>query len=366
MMNQFEGRGRIAKAGKTLLLQDFDYVLPKEKIALYPLADRSAAKMLVLNRKDDSAEHRTFKDLIEYLKEGDVLVLNNTRVIPARLFGHRMTGSKAEVLLLKPVSSNAQSATWEALVKPSGKIKKGECFEVGQGAHFINVKAMDHPRKDDGRRLLEFECSDFPVFLEKAGHMPLPPYIHRDDEVSDREQYQTVFADKKGSVAAPTAGLHFDKELLEAIKRKGVETVEVTLDVGYGTFQIMQAPRIRDHQMATETFTISEAAATAINKAKQESRRVIACGTTSVRTLEAAVNSAGVVESGQGATGLFIFPPYQFKVVDALITNFHFPKTSLMVLVSAFMGYEKTMDAYQTALDMDYRFASYGDGMFIQ
>lgn len=347
-------------------LSDFDYPLPKERIALYPLAERSAAKMLVVNRKDDSAEHRTFKDLPEYLKAGDVLVVNNTRVIPARLFGHRMTGSKAEVLLLKLVEKKADSVVWEALVKPSGKIKKSECFEVGQGAHFITVKAVDHPRKDDGRRLLEFETSDFPAFLEKAGHMPLPPYIHRDDEVSDREQYQTVYADKKGSVAAPTAGLHFDKELLEAIKNKGVEIVEVTLDVGYGTFQIMQAPRIRDHQMAVETFTISEAAAAAVNKAKKEGRRVIACGTTSVRTLEAAVNSAGVVESGQGATGLFIYSPYEFKVVDALITNFHFPKTSLLVLVSAFMGYEKTMDAYQTALDMDYRFASYGDGMFIQ
>lgn len=347
-------------------LADYDYVLPKEKIALYPLAERSAAKMMVLNRKTEDVEHKIFRDLADYLRAGDVLVLNNTRVIPARLYGHRMTGSKAEVLLLKPVETKSKFSVWEALLKPSGRIRKGEVFEVGQGDIWITVQALNHPQKDDGRRLLQFETDDFSAFLEKAGHMPLPPYIHRDDEVADREQYQTVFADKKGSVAAPTAGLHFDAPLLDRIKNKGVQIAELTLDVGYGTFQIMQAEKIRDHQMAVETYSVSEEAARVINLAKKEKRRVVACGTTSVRTLESAVNRSGEVEPGSGATGLFIFPPYEFKIVDALVTNFHFPKTSLLVLVSAFLGYEKTMRAYQTALNADYRFASYGDGMFIQ
>lgn len=360
----------------SLLLQDFDYVLPKEKIALYPSQDRAAAKMMVLDRKSENVEHRTFRDLPEFLKSGDVLVINNTRVIPARLFGHRMTGSKVGILLLRPInlSQNEEGAAaskvqnqnvWEALVKPSGKIKKGEVFECGQDDNWISVKVLNHPQKDDGRRILQFETSDFAAFLEKAGHMPLPPYIHREDEVSDRDQYQTVFAEKTGSVAAPTAGLHFDAALLDALKKKGVQIVEITLDVGYGTFQLMQAEKIADHRMASETYEITEEAAKIINTAKEQGRRVIACGTTSVRTLESSAKETGKVEAGRAATELFIFPPYRFQVVDALITNFHFPRSSLLVLVSAFMGYEKMMSHYKMALENNYRFASYGDGMLI-
>lgn len=349
-----------------LRLSDFDYELPKEKIALYPLADRAAAKMLVVDRKSDLIEHKTFRDLPGYLKQGDVLVLNNTRVIPARIFGHRMTGSKTEILLLRPIESDDKFSVWEGLLKPSGRIKKGEAFEVGQNDVWISVKALDNPRNDDGRRLLQFETPDFDAFLKKAGHMPLPPYIHRDDELSDREQYQTVFAEKEGSVAAPTAGLHFDAALLDEIKKKGVQIVEVTLDVGYGTFQIMMAERVAEHRMAKEIYEISEEAAKAINQAKAEGRRVIACGTTSVRSLESSAWEDGSVHAGRVETDLFIHPPYPFKVVDALITNFHFPKTSLLVLVSAFLGYEKMTLAYKTALESGYRFASYGDGMFIQ
>ncbi len=349
----------------TLRLEQFDYPLPKEKIALYPLADRAAAKMLVANRQSDAVEHKTFRDLPSYLKSGDVLVLNNTRVIPARLFGHRMTGSKVGILLLKPIETNKDGAVWQALVKPSGKIKKGEVFEAGQDDTWISVKVLDNPHQDDGRRMLQFETPDFPAFLKKVGHMPLPPYIHRDDEVSDREQYQTVFAEKEGSVAAPTAGLHFDAALLEEIKKKGVEIVEVTLDVGYGTFQLMTAERVAEHHMAMESYEISEKAAQAINQAKAEGRRVIACGTTSVRSLESSAWEDGKVHAGRVQTDLFIYPPYPFKIVDALITNFHFPKTSLLVLVSAFLGYDKMMAAYKVALESNYRFASYGDGMFI-
>ena len=349
----------------SLKLEQFDYLLPKEKIALYPLADRAAAKMLVLNRKSDSVEHKTFRDLADYLNSGDVLVLNNTRVIPARIFGHRLTGSKVEILLLRPIESDDQSATWEALVKPSGRIRKGEMFEAGQDDLWVQVKVMDPPRNDDGRRLIQFETPDFDGFLKKAGHMPLPPYIHRSDEVSDREHYQTVFSEKEGSVAAPTAGLHFDQALLEKIKAKGVQVVEVTLDVGYGTFQLMIAEQVADHRMAKEIYEISEEAAQAINKAKDEGRRVIACGTTSVRSLESSAWEDGKVHAGRVETNLFIYPPYPFKIVDALITNFHFPKTSLLVLVSAFLGYDKMMAAYKTALESNYRFASYGDGMLI-
>ncbi len=292
-------------------------------------------------------------------------MINNTRVIPARIFGHRMTGSKVEILLLRKVQFGPDFSAWEVLLKPSGKIRKGEVFEAGQNDFWIQVKVMNDAPKDDGRRILRFETDDFEGFLKKAGHMPLPPYIHRDDEVSDREQYQTVYAEKEGSVAAPTAGLHFDAPLLAEIKKKGVQVVEVTLDVGYGTFQLMMARHVADHHMAMETYEISEAAAKAINKAKEEGRRVIACGTTSVRTLESSAWEDGKVHAGRVQTDLFIYPPYPFKIVDALITNFHFPKTSLLVLVSAFLGYEKMMGAYKTALESDYRFASYGDGMLI-
>ena len=349
----------------SLMLEQFDYPLPKEKVALYPGADRAAAKMLVLDRKTDSIQHKIFRDLPEFLKSGDVLVLNNTRVIPARIFGHRMTGSKVEILLLKPIESNEKAVVWQALVKPSGRIKKGEVFEAGQDDVWVQVKVLDNPHQDDGRRLLQFETSDFGAFLKKAGHMPLPPYIHRNDELSDREQYQTVFAEKEGSVAAPTAGLHFDTALLEEIRKKGVQIVEVTLDVGYGTFQLMTAERVAEHHMAMEAYEISAEVAQAINQAKVEGRRVIACGTTSVRALESSAWEDGKIQSGRVETDLFIYPPYPFKIVDALITNFHFPRSSLLVLVSAFLGYEKMMSAYKLALGSDYRFASYGDGMLI-
>jgi len=360
-----ESRSLNSKSREHLMLADYDYELPKEKIAMHPLQDRPAAKMLVLDRKSEKMEQKTFRDLTEFLKQGDVLVLNNTRVIPARLLGHRLTGSKVEVLLLKKIDSGKESSVWECLLKPSGKIRKGQSFEVGQDELFIPAQVLDDARPDDGRRMIKFEVGDFDAFLQKAGHMPLPPYIHRPDEKVDREDYQTVFAEKPGSVAAPTAGLHFDKPLLDAIRAKGVEIVEVTLDVGYGTFQLMQAERIRDHRMATEVCEISEEAARKINAAKKEGRRVIACGTTSVRTLESSATKEGKIQAGRGPTGLFIYAPYEFKIVDALITNFHFPRTSLLVLVSAFLGYEKTMQAYKFALENDYRFASYGDGMFI-
>ncbi len=362
-MNFSTFKSRTSNRGR--VLSDFDYVLPKEKIALHPLSDRAAAKMLVVSRNSETVEHRTFRNLPDYLKAGDVLVLNNTRVLPARLYGHRFTGSKVEILLLREMEKTPGSCVWEALLKPSGKIKKGEVFEVGQDDYWVQAHVLTHPEKDSGKRLLKFEVPDFEKVLEKIGHMPLPPYINRMDEISDREEYQTVFAEKTGSVAAPTAGLHFDQRLLDEIKSKGIEIAEVTLNVGYGTFQLMLADQVADHKMAAETYEISEKAAHVINRAKTEGRRVVACGTTSVRTLESSADASGKVHAGRTETNLFIHSPYRFKVVDALITNFHFPRTSLLVLVSAFVGYEKTMQAYQFALESDYRFASYGDGMFI-
>ncbi len=336
---------------------DFNYNLPEDRIAYHPVSDRSSSRLMVLNRSDDSLDHRNFFDVVDYFRSGDVLVFNDTKVIPARLQGHKETGGKVEIFLLYQKNDD----TWEVLIKPSAKGKQG--VEVFFGDDF-KATAIDDPGKKT--RTVRFDYDgDFWTTLDKYGKMPLPPYIKREAEFDDKTKYQTVFANKNGAVAAPTAGLHFNDALLDKIRAKDVKIVFVTLHVGYGTFSTVEVEKIIDHKMHTEHYEISDAAAGVINKAKTEGRRVIACGTTSVRTLESAVNVGGRVVAGSSNTNIFIHSPYKFKIVDAMITNFHLPESTLLMLVSAFAGYEKIMNAYKVAIEKDYRFFSYGDGMLV-
>lgn len=347
-------------------LSDLDYPLPKEKIALFPENDRPSAKLLCVDRSSGACTHRVFRDLPELLKPSDVLVLNNTKVLPARIFGKRETGGKVEALLLKDLGENV----WEALLKPGGRIKDGARIMFGELAGVV----MDPAESDSGMRRIRFDGENIKERIRRLGHVPLPPYIDRPDIELDRNMYQTVFAEKEGAVASPTAGLHFDEDLLSKIRKKGVEIVPITLHVSYGTFQPIVAENIDQHKMFEEEYEITDDAAARINRAKKEGRRVVVCGTTCVRTLEsaAALSTPGVksistpgVNAGKGRTSIFIHPPYEFRVVDALITNFHMPRSTLLAMVAAFLGYEKMMNAYNTALDSGYRFASYGDAMFI-
>ncbi|OGX10799.1 MAG: tRNA preQ1(34) S-adenosylmethionine ribosyltransferase-isomerase QueA [Omnitrophica bacterium RIFOXYB12_FULL_50_7] len=371
-------------------LSDLDYSLPKEKIALFPTEDRPAAKLLCVDRASGVCSHKIFRDLPELLKPTDLLVLNNTKVLPARLFGKRATGGKVEILLLKDLGGHI----WEALLKPGGRIKDGERIvflepprnirsqhpmstpDVAEGGLVGTVMASAEP--NSGKRRLHFLGEDIAEKIHRLGHVPLPPYINRPDQPADREDYQTVFAKEEGAVASPTAGLHFDKPLLEKLVRMGVEIAHVTLHVSYGTFQPITVEHIEEHPMFEEEYEITEETAQKINAAKRAGRRVIVCGTTCVRALESAAgkltqdNLVGAptrctyeVNSGSRRTSIFIYPPYEFKIVDGLITNFHMPKSTLLAMVSAFLGYEKLMAAYNIALNSDYRFASYGDAMFI-
>lgn len=336
-------------------LSDFDYSLPQELIASRPLEERTQARLLVLDRKTGSLAHRRFYELPQFLRPGDVLVLNNTRVFPARILGTRPSGGKVEALLIQ----ENEDGTWQALLRPGGKIKKDDALFFNNGNGGLRAKVLDPSRQDSGERRLRFEAPQPREILRKIGHVPLPPYIRRPDEPADRTAYQTVFAEKEGAVAAPTAGLHFEQALLEALTRQGVEIVFVTLYVGYGTFQPVLTEELEKHAMFPETYEITSEAAERIRKAKAEGRRVIACGTTVVRTLES------FVCAGQGTTRLFIYPPYEFKIVDALITNFHVPKSTLLMLVSAFAGLDFVKEAYEEAVRERYRFFSYGDAMLI-
>jgi len=342
-------------------LSDLDYPLPKEKIAFFPAEERPAAKLLCVDRASGVCSHKIFRDLPELLKPTDLLVLNNTKVLPARLFGKKPTGGKIEALLLKELDGN----TWEALLKPGGRVIDGSILTFSQNGIILEAKVLSSPVPDTGKRLLQFQGAGIKEKLHKLGHIPLPPYINRPDQLSDQETYQTVFAKEEGAVAAPTAGLHFDKPLFEKLTRMGVEIVDVTLHVSYGTFQPITVEHIEDHKMFEEEYEISAETACKINAAKRAGRRVIVCGTTCVRALESSVNQAGELVAQNGKTSIFIYPPYDFKIVDGLITNFHMPKSTLLVMVSAFLGYDKLMAAYNTALNSNYRFASYGDAMFI-
>ncbi|MGI6449772.1 MAG: tRNA preQ1(34) S-adenosylmethionine ribosyltransferase-isomerase QueA [Desulfitobacteriia bacterium] len=343
-------------------LEDFDYYLPPELIAQHPLEPRDSSRLMVLNKTTCKISHHTFKDFENFLKPGDVLVLNKTKVMPARLLGEKKgTGAQIEVLLLRRISNNS----WEVLIKPGKRLKVGQ--EVIFGGGLLSGK-LDSILAN-GNRIMVFDFAGlFEEVLDNLGKMPLPPYIHAD--LQDKERYQTVYAKESGSAAAPTAGLHFTEELLQNIKNKGVEVLEILLHVGLGTFRPVKTENITEHQMHSEYFRLDQVTAERINLAKKEGRRVIAVGTTVVRTLESAANLSPAKETveltaDEGWTDIFIYPGYQFKVIDALLTNFHFPRSTLIMLVSAFAGRDLVLQAYAQAVQERYRFFSFGDCMFI-
>lgn len=338
-------------------VKDFYYDLPKELIAQDPLEDRSSSRLLVLNKKTGEVEHRIFRDIVEYLKPGDCLVVNNTKVIPARLFGVKEgTQAKIEILLLKRKGKDI----WETLVKPGKKCRAGTRIVFGEG--LLTGEVLDVV--EEGNRLIRFRYDGiFEEILDQLGQMPLPPYITH--QLKDKNRYQTVYAKYDGSAAAPTAGLHFTPELLEQVKEQGIEIAEVTLHVGLGTFRPVKETDVLKHHMHSEFYRIEQKEADKINRAKREGHRVIAVGTTSTRTLEAAVGEDGRLTEKSGWTEIFIYPGYQFRVIDALITNFHLPESTLVMLVSALAGREHVLKAYETAVKEKYRFFSFGDAMFI-
>jgi len=341
---------------KNLKTHDFWYDLPEALIAQTPLQQRDASRLLVLNRETGAMEHRHFYDILEYLQPGDCLVMNNSRVLPARLLGHRPTGGAVEVLLLRDLGNKQ----WECLCKPGRKMQPGSEVIFGNGELTAVVTAV----REDGNRVVEFRYEGiFLEVLERLGKMPLPPYIKA--ELADQERYQTVYSKETGSAAAPTAGLHFTNDLLEKIRAKGVETAFVTLHVGLGTFRPVKADDISQHHMHSELCMISGETADILNQTKAAGGRIICVGTTSCRTLESLVKEDGSFEARSKWTEIFIFPGYQFKAMDALITNFHLPESTLVMLVSAFAGREHVLQAYAEAVREEYRFFSFGDAMFI-
>lgn len=338
-------------------VKDFDFYLPEELIAQHPLEERDSSRLMVLNKKTGEINHKKFRDIIGYLNEGDTLVLNNTRVMPARLIGEKEeTGGKIEFLLLKRVEKDQ----WECLAKPGKSARVGRRFTFGEG----KLKAEVIEVKDNGNRIVEFYYDGiFEEVLDSLGEMPLPPYIH--ERLDDRERYQTVYSKENGSAAAPTAGLHFTKELLEEIKAKGVNVVYLTLHVGLGTFRPVKVDTIEDHEMHSEFYMLSKETADIINETKKRGNSVISVGTTSTRTLETIGDENGFVKEQSGWTNIFIYPGYKFKVVDKLITNFHLPESTLIMLVSTLAGKDNVMNAYKEAVNERYRFFSFGDAMFI-
>ncbi|MBP5623988.1 MAG: tRNA preQ1(34) S-adenosylmethionine ribosyltransferase-isomerase QueA [Lachnospiraceae bacterium] len=340
-----------------ILKSDYYYDLPEELIAQDPIKDRSSSRLMVLDKNTGEVTHKHFYDIIGYLKKGDCLVLNNTKVIPARLIGvTKDTGAAIEVLLLKRKTANV----WEAIVRPGKKLRPGREVVFGDG--LLKGKITDV--LEEGNRLIEFEYEGiFEEILDKLGEMPLPPYITH--KLDDKNRYQTVYAKYEGSAAAPTAGLHFTKELLEKIKGMGVDIVFVTLHVGLGTFRPVKEENILDHHMHSEWYEITKESADMINAAKERGARIICVGTTSVRTLESAASDNGYVKPGSADTSIFIYPGYRFKTVDCLITNFHLPESTLIMLVSALAGRENVLNAYREAVKEKYRFFSFGDAMFI-
>lgn len=338
-----------------LKTSDFYYDLPEELIAQTPLEPRDSSRLLVYNRTTGEVFHRHFRDVGDYLKPGDLLVVNTTKVYPARIFAYTEHGGKVEILLLK-----RQNLTdWECLVKPGKKCREGVILVVNE-----ELKAEIISRTDDGGRIVRFIFDGvFEDILSRVGEMPLPPYIH--EKLKDKDRYQTVYCKQEGSAAAPTAGLHFTLRLIDELKAKGVEFAEVQLNVGLGTFRPVKTDDLEHHKMHTEYYVIDEENAEKINKAKRESRRVIAVGTTSVRTLETVADENGFVKAQSGDTSIFIYPPYKFKCVEGLITNFHLPESTLVMLVSAFASREKILELYNLAVKEKYRFFSFGDAMFI-
>ncbi len=337
-----------------MLVTDFDYELPKELIAQHPMEPRDHSRLLVVNKDSGAIEHKHFYDLIEYLHPGDVLVFNDTRVIPARLYGFKDTGAHVEVFLL----TRKDATDWEVLVRPGKKLQVGAKIKFSDE---LACEVIDHT--DFGGRVVRFTYDGiFEEILDRLGETPLPPYITA--PLEDKERYQTVYSRERGSAAAPTAGLHFTKELLQKIKDKGCEEVFVTLHVGLGTFRPVSEAKIEDHKMHREFYTVSQEAAEAVNRAKAEGRRIIAVGTTSVRTLEAACKD-GKLQAGGSWTNIFIYPGYKYQLVDALVTNFHLPQSTLLMLVSALSTREIMLNTYKVAVEEKYRFFSFGDAMFI-
>lgn len=339
-------------------VKDFDFYLPEELIAQHPLEQRDSSRLMVLDKETGEINHKTFHDIVEYLNEGDTLVLNNTRVLPARLIGEKEeSGGKIEFLLLKRVEGDK----WECLAKPGKSAKEGRRFTFGGG----KLKAEVIEVKEDGNRIVEFYYDGiFEEVLDSLGEMPLPPYIH--ERLEDKERYQTVYSKEEGSAAAPTAGLHFTKELLEQIKEKGVNVVYLTLHVGLGTFRPVKVENIEEHDMHSEYYHLSKETADIINATKKRGNKVISVGTTSTRTLETIGDENGEVTEQSGWTNIFIYPGYKFKIVDRLITNFHLPESTLIMLVSTLAGKEHVMNAYKEAVKEKYRFFSFGDAMFIK
>jgi len=339
-----------------ILLSDYDYNLPEELIGQTPTMPRDHSRLLVVDKTKKTTEHKKFYDILNYLKKGDVLVRNSTKVIPARLIGKKESGAVMEVFLLKRLELNK----WECLVRRAKKLKIDQSIIFGDG----QLKATLREVKEDGNRILEFEFDGiFEEIIHELGQMPLPPYIT--EKLEDGDRYQTVYAEKGESVAAPTAGLHFTKELFEKIAEKGVEIVDVYLEVGLGTFRPVQTENVLDHKMHSETFEVPQKTAEVVNKAKSEGRRIIAVGTTSIRTLESATNENGELLPISGDTEIFIYPGYKFKIVDALITNFHLPKSTLLMLVSALSEKDFIFKVYEEAVKEKYKFFSFGDAMFI-
>jgi S-adenosylmethionine:tRNA ribosyltransferase-isomerase len=340
-------------------LTDYDYELPEQFIAQTPCEPRDQCQLMRLNRKTGEITHHKFFEIINFLNPADILVLNETKVLPARLLGRKKTGAQIEVLLLKQLDENH----WEALVKPGRRFRKGD--EAYFGDSQLIIKVIDE--LEEGVRLIEtsLEGAKFFQIIEKIGHIPLPPYIKRPDQPADQQNYQTVYAENAGSVAAPTAGLHFTVEIIDAIRKKGVKIVPLTLHVGLGTFRPVEKADIREHRMHAEYYHLSSENAHLINEAKIKGGRIVAVGTTSVRTLETLANADHTIQSGAGWSELFVYPGYQFKLVDAIITNFHLPKSSLLMMISAFTSLPILKSAYQQAMAQHYRFFSYGDAMFI-
>ena len=336
-------------------LSEFDYQLPQELIAKQPTEKRDASRLMVLHRDDGRIEHRKFSDILEYLSPSDILVVNNTKVIPARLIGHKKgTGGEVEILLLRQESEGR----WNCLVRPGRRLMPGAKVEFKEG--LMEAEIIEH--REGGQRLVKFSYNgDFYQVLEKVGQVPLPPYLDRHPQEADKNRYQTIYAKEEGAVAAPTAGLHFTPELMEKVKDKGVEVLEILLHVGWGTFKGVEAEDIREHSMDAEYYRISREAADKLKNGKMGNRRIIAIGTTTSRALESFGQSGKLSDW----TEIFIYPPYQFKIVDSLVTNFHLPKSTLIMLVSALAGRENVMKAYQQAIENKYRFYSYGDAMMV-
>lgn len=349
-------------------ISEFDYELPIDLIAQMPADKRENSRMMVLDRANHSISHKHFFDIVDYLDESDLLVLNDTKVIPARLFGTKEeTGAKIEVFLLNP-SKNENHNVWDVLIKPSKRIKQGNVIKICDELTAIPVKRLE----DAGEWQVELHYNgNLYEILNRVGNIPLPPYIERKEQTEelrefDKIRYQTVYAHNEGSVAAPTAGLHFTPEILQKLKNKGVEIVYVTLNVGLGTFRPVKCENITEHKMHSETFEITQLAADKINEAKSKGKNIVAVGTTSVRTLETAFKKYGRIQACHDSSELFIYPPYEFKVVDKLLTNFHLPKSTLLMLVSALAGKDFIFEGYLQAVESKYRFFSYGDCMFIK